>query len=543
MAVPDMEVSEAVGSEGRVGGADAAGDAREFVRRLLSEAEPESPGVTRVAGLRVWRAWAEQEVALRCEMEALRAALQAREQAAEGSVAREQPASSVADPPTGGMPHLTLASVETELPTISAAPLSDYSPRPLAERWRRLLKASRAIEGLAELPPDFDHRRGAGRFIARALGRLVYFLARPLTAQQRRINTALKRDLDGARGALAALFGKLERMQTELDEAQREIAATHKECVGVWEETERVREKTLEVEDETARLAALYDGTSRIEALAREHLLVQQGMALAWSTARTAGHVGTITSTTSPATMDEREVPADLYFALQERFRGSRELVRERLAPYLPKIAESRAATPRHPLLDLGCGRGEWLELLAEQGHPAIGVDDNPAMVGVCRDRGLAANRADLFQYLASRDDAVFGAVTAFHVVEHLPLRRILSFLGEVRRVLRPGGLLILESPNPHSLPAATVGFHCDPTHVRPLPPELLAFVLEWCGYRDVEVRPLGENRGIEPLAGLGPEAGDGPLVGALNRLTGVVNHHLLSPPDYSVTASRGLEP
>jgi ubiquinone/menaquinone biosynthesis C-methylase UbiE len=175
--------------------------------------------------------------------------------------------------------------------------------------------------------------------------------------------------------------------------------------------------------------------------------------------------------------------PDALYLALENRFRGSREEVKDRLRVYLPRILGAGDG----PLLDIGCGRGEWLELLREEGHEALGVDSNSAMIALCRERALEASQADALEFLRGRPDDSFGAITAFHLIEHLLLSELVELLDEILRVLKPGGVAIFETPNPNNILTASHYFYLDPTHRHPIPPLLGKFLVEACGFRNVE--------------------------------------------------------
>lgn len=163
---------------------------------------------------------------------------------------------------------------------------------------------------------------------------------------------------------------------------------------------------------------------------------------------------------------------AEVQPALLEAFRGPESEIRHRLDHYL----EALAAAP--PVLDLGCGRGELLLMLREAGVEAAGIEGDAAVAEAARRRGLDVIEGDVLEVLRRQPDASRGAVTAIHLAEHLDPAALIAVIAEVRRVLRPGGLLIVESPNPHSLRVGASLFWIDPTHRRPLPPETLELYL-----------------------------------------------------------------
>lgn len=109
------------------------------------------------------------------------------------------------------------------------------------------------------------------------------------------------------------------------------------------------------------------------------------------------------------------------YAAFEDRFRGSREEITEKLKVYLPIIAEAQVGSQDSPILDVGCGRGEWLELLRESRYTARGIDINTVMIEQCLARELEVIESDIIAHLQSLPDASLGAVTGFHIIEHLP--------------------------------------------------------------------------------------------------------------------------
>ena len=175
-----------------------------------------------------------------------------------------------------------------------------------------------------------------------------------------------------------------------------------------------------------------------------------------------------------------------LYMALEERFRGSREQIRERQRIYLPILQEKSIGTDNMPVLDLGCGRGEWLETLKTEGLRGMGVDSNRDMLNMCLSQGLEVVQTDSISYLSGLSNASIGAITSFHMIEHLPFGLLINLLDNALRVLKPGGLLILETPNPRNILVSTHTFYLDPTHIKPIPSELLWFLMEMRGFRNL---------------------------------------------------------
>ncbi len=196
---------------------------------------------------------------------------------------------------------------------------------------------------------------------------------------------------------------------------------------------------------------------------------------------------------------------AALYADFAARFRGSAEQITAKLRGYLPDVRQLLGdADPGRDgirVLDIGCGRGEWLTLLKSVGVSAAGVDSHPAFVEAGRARGLDMVLGDGIEHLATRPANSLDLVTAFHVIEHLDVETLLALIEAAHDALRIGGCLLLETPNPHNLQMAACDFYNDPTHRRPLPPALVEFLVSASGFERVEIRPL--HPASSPLQGL----------------------------------------
>ena len=244
------------------------------------------------------------------------------------------------------------------------------------------------------------------------------------------------------------------------------------------------------------------------------------------------------------------EAPSDrsaqsFYRAYEDRNRGSRELIKSRLMAYRAFFEPWVTREPAPRALDLGCGRGEWLEVLHEAGYAAAGVDLDEGMLAGLRRRGIDARRADALQALRETPDASIAVVSAFHLVEHIPFEDVRTLIREAMRVLKPGGLLILETPNPENIVVGASLFYQDPTHLRPLPPELLRFAVEYEGFGRHIVARLQEDpalakareigfwnvlEGASPdYAVVGQKAGDERFLRAFNNAFGA-RYGLLTP-------------
>lgn len=187
----------------------------------------------------------------------------------------------------------------------------------------------------------------------------------------------------------------------------------------------------------------------------------------------------------------------DFYRAFEDRHRGSRELIKERISIYLPFILPLKKLYPDTFALDIGCGRGEWLELLKEKDIHAQGIDTDESMLEACHKLDLDAVQGNGIEYLKKQPSQSAIIITAFHVVEHITFEDIQTLVKESLRVLKPAGLLILETPNPENIKVATENFYLDPTHTKPIPSQLLSFLPEYYGYKRTKVLKLQESQDL----------------------------------------------
>jgi O-antigen chain-terminating methyltransferase len=187
----------------------------------------------------------------------------------------------------------------------------------------------------------------------------------------------------------------------------------------------------------------------------------------------------------------------DFYKAFEERYRGSRESIAVRLRAYLPFVEPLAQLQKGAQTIDLGCGRGEWLELMGNIGFSAYGVDLNEGMLEDCHERALSVEQGDAIAYLTTLSDDSHAIVSAFHFVEHISFDQLSFVVSEALRVLIPGGLLIMETPNPENIIVATRNFYLDPTHKRMIPPQLLSFLPEYYGFPRTKILRLQESRDL----------------------------------------------
>jgi O-antigen chain-terminating methyltransferase len=238
------------------------------------------------------------------------------------------------------------------------------------------------------------------------------------------------------------------------------------------------------------------------------------------------------------------EADAYKYVAFEDRFRGSEDEIRARLGAYVPYFEGAS------DVLDVGCGRGEFLELLKAKGVSARGLDLNPEMVEVCRARGLDAVAGDALGYLGGLPDQSLGGMLAVQVVEHLEPSYLVRVLQAAFYKLRPGACIALETINPACWVAFFESYIRDLTHVRPLHPETLQYLLHASGFTSVEIvyrAPIDERAKLQSVTprpqhfGVEPSAIDPltELVTAFNRNVERLNERMFTYQDYAAIGRR----
>jgi O-antigen chain-terminating methyltransferase len=185
----------------------------------------------------------------------------------------------------------------------------------------------------------------------------------------------------------------------------------------------------------------------------------------------------------------------DLFYkAFEDQFRGSRALIKGRLRAYQPFIQYLINLDSDAHALDLGCGRGEWLELLAEYKFKAKGIDLDEGMLSDCRKLGLDVEHGNALKKLSNQASESLLLISGFHIAEHLSNADLQILIREAHRALKPGGLLILETPNTENITVATINFYFDPSHLRPIPAKLLQFLTQYFGFTKSKIIRLQES-------------------------------------------------
>jgi SAM-dependent methyltransferase len=210
------------------------------------------------------------------------------------------------------------------------------------------------------------------------------------------------------------------------------------------------------------------------------------------------------------------------YVGFEDQFRGTDAAIEERLQAYVPIFAG------RSDVLDVGCGRGEFLAALKTAGVRARGVDANAEMAAVARERGLDASQADALGYLSALPDESLGGVIATQVIEHLEPSYLMRLIDTAARKLRPGSPIVLETINPACWLAFFSSYIRDFTHVRPVHPETLQYLLRASGFERVNIRysaPVPDHMKMKKIdLPADVLASADPMAVALSRVAHAVN-------------------
>jgi SAM-dependent methyltransferase len=314
--------------------------------------------------------------------------------------------------------------------------------------------------------------------------------------------------LDGVRdysGALARfhshLIQYLQRVTSYVDTKDRQalggLMHVYDQAINALADELLKRAESMAAREQrfTARVQALEDLRSTLASVQQATFTlkreVERGLA------RGAGGATAPPDVSRPESAVAPELDSWKYVGFEDRFRGAREEIRRRLGDYVPDFAGASE------VLDVGCGRGEFLDLLRAADIGARGLDLNHEMVQICRERGLVADKGDALGYLQGQPDASLGGLFAAQVVEHLEPAYLLRTLEVAYHKLRPGSRIVLETINPACWLAFFESYIRDLTHVRPIHPDTLKYLLTASGFQHVDIRlraPVAEHDKLQPL-------------------------------------------
>ena len=345
------------------------------------------------------------------------------------------------------------------------------------------------------------------RWIASFAARTVLYLSRIVTHAQTQFNYQVVQavetldrqastkdaNINAIEGVVGWLDGQVEGIEQRLGMIDERLSRAESERFDHGQELESIRTRLPGVEEELRSVLASLEqcqsglGQQLGRLSTQERVLEQLKRGPQEQVAPVSAGAGRTAS--AAAELD------GFYMVFEDRFRGTSQEVSQRLAEYLPLVDDCLAQVEGEGIvIDLGCGRGDWLKLLIERGVQARGIDSNTGFVGQCEKSGLDVVEQDALAYLASLPEESVSMVTGFHIIEHLEFDDMVRLIDEVRRVLKQGGMLIFETPNPKNLIVGACNFYADPTHVRQVFPELLEFVVQGRGFRSVALRYLNPH-------------------------------------------------
>ncbi len=291
---------------------------------------------------------------------------------------------------------------------------------------------------------------------------------------QQGLHHAVSHDLAHLEQRLSNFEDRLDRTELKLQQIQLPESQINRSLQALNDRLSQLEQTVQQLDQaQSDRLHLLRSDVSH-----QKHRIDQFSQLIALNNAPSSG------ATTSAQAAQLQQFDG-FYSTFEDQFRGSRAAILERLKRYLPLIAETNLA-PQAKIIDLGCGRGEWLELLQTEGYDPIGIDLNSLTLEQCTAQQLTVIQADALIYLKSLPDQSVAAVTGFHIIEHLPFDVLTTLVAEAFRVIQPGGFVLFETPNPRNLLVSGFTFYLDPTHRNPIPAEVMQFLLRYTGFEPV---------------------------------------------------------
>lgn len=325
------------------------------------------------------------------------------------------------------------------------------------------------------MPAAILDRLGGLPVVGKFFDPLMRFIVRSTTSQRLAIVSERHQRLIGeVNAALSAIRMHEAAFDMRMGMAEQEALDMRRDAGRIYDEAQLLNDTSLKALSEIRAIrheiaggrAALGQWIDRAKAA-----LPLDGPAGASETASDLA-----TGASEIKTIEDQSLDS-LYVAFENRFRGSTAEISRRSERYLPIFEQSEPVRQGGVVLDIGCGRGEFLQLLKRNKITPRGIDLNGAMVAEASAHGLDVLEGDAIAYLAGLGDNSLAAMTGFHIVEHIGFRDLVRLFDEAMRVLQPGGFVLFETPNPENLVVGACTFHYDPTHNKPLPPDYLAFV------------------------------------------------------------------
>ena len=370
----------------------------------------------------------------------------------------------------------------------------------------------------------------------RPMKQAVLAAVRPVTSHQRPFNMQLLASVDALADALERVARATEVQEQRTIRVQAALATTDVTVDDLVDGIRRLSDVVSGLADTVAIMGhtvAAAAERSEVARLSADLAAIGAKQNLIFRTAREAlanqgVHLDQLTELSRELTTGYEE----LYEDLEDTFRGSRAEVTIKVTPYLDDVM---AVSGHGPVIDVGCGRGEWLELLRDADIAAYGIDVNKTVVDRCIERGLDAREGDALIHLREIPEGSARVITSFHVVEHLSLDTLVGLIDAALVALQPGGLLIFETPNPTNVNVGAASFYLDPTHLKPLHPQFLEFLLLARGFAEVDGRFLNPTDG--PFLAADDLAS--PDLARNQQLVDGINWALTGPLDFGVVARK----
>lgn len=222
------------------------------------------------------------------------------------------------------------------------------------------------------------------------------------------------------------------------------------------------------------------------------------------------------------------------YHSFEEKFRGSRWDIKDRLQMYVPIVKEHLPSWEEGRFVDVGSGRGEWLDILKENNAvDYVGVDLNAQQNALCESLGHKTVCEDCIQYLTKQPDESVDLISGFQVIEHLCMSDLMELLRQSYRVLKKGGMILFETQNPRNLIVGSDTFYIDPSHKRPLEPRMIEFLAQWCGFTNVVCIDANSHPDWAGVTGTSKTEENSEIIEKINKLYWLV----FGPQDYAVFA------
>jgi SAM-dependent methyltransferase len=373
---------------------------------------------------------------------------------------------------------------------------------------------------------------GAGDHIARALEQ-----AELATAQVQALERSLGYLQDDGSGVASGLpLVEVNRINLELLKGEvRELAPTRVNQELLKGEVRELLSRLEELGQAFAPGAGIDGAAARFAELREQVNAIERRMRLLGSMPVAVDNTRSVTGQPTAENRfgdDKMGASSELfnYVGFERRFRGDPEDILHIQEERYGQLLEANG-----PVVDLGCGRGELLELLTARGVEAVGVELDAGLVAEARARGVRVEHVDALDFLRRAEPRSFGAIFSAHLAEHLQLDYLLELLDLSVSRLRPGGVFVAETPNPASLIVLGNSYILDPTHVRPLHPSLMSFLCESAGFRDVRLELYAPATGYHLPLVAGPDVP--PWALTVNEALIKLNNVLFGPQEYAVFA------